>query len=98
MIIFVYPPYIRLGVVMSQTLGKWGNSLGYRVPKPVAEQLHWNETTEVEAQVVDGKLILQAVDTSDIPVYNLEELLAGVTPEIVQGDISTGNAVGNEVW
>ncbi|HVG00687.1 MAG TPA: AbrB/MazE/SpoVT family DNA-binding domain-containing protein [Chloroflexia bacterium] len=83
---------------MSQTLGKWGNSLGYRVPKAYAEQLHWNETTEVDAQVVDGKLVLRAVDTEDIPVYDLEELLVGVTPELVQGDINTGHAVGNEVW
>lgn len=83
---------------MSQKLGIWGNSLGYRVPKSVAEQLHWSETTEVEAQVVDGKLVIGAVDALDIPLYNLEDLLTGVTPELVQGDVSTGQAVGNEVW
>jgi antitoxin MazE len=68
------------------------------VPKSVAEQLQWNETTEVEAQVVDGKLVLRAVEAIDIPMYNLDDLLVGVTPELVQGDISTGHAVGNEVW
>lgn len=83
---------------MSQKLGNWGNSLGYRVPKLIAEQLHWNEATEVEAHVIDGKLVLEAVNSLDIPVYNLEDLLEGVTPELVHGEISTGYAVGNEVW
>lgn len=83
---------------MSQRLGKWGNSLGYRLPKPVAEQLHWTEATDVEAHVVNGKLVIEAVDSLDIPVYNLEELLAGMTPETVHGEVSTSPAVGNEVW
>lgn len=83
---------------MSQKLGQWGNNLGYRVPKSIAEQLNWSEATEVEAHVVGGKLVIEAVDALGIPLYNLEDLLAGVTPELVQEDISTGSAVGNEVW
>lgn len=83
---------------MSQTIRKWGNSLAYRIPKAYADQLHWDEDTEVVALVVDGKLVIGAASIGDIPVYNLEELLIGVTPELVHGEISTGYVVGNEEW
>jgi antitoxin MazE len=83
---------------MSQTLGKWGHSLAYRVPKPYADQLNWNETTEVEAHVVDGKLIIEAVDHLDMPVYALEDLLADMRPETFHSETDWGPPVGKEVW
>ncbi len=83
---------------MSQTIGKWGHSLAVRIPKAFAEQLRWDEHTEVEAKIVDGKLIIEAVDAVEIPYYSLQELLVGLTPETTHAEISTGPAVGNEVW
>jgi len=75
---------------MSQTIGKWGHSLAVRIPKPFAEQLRWDEHTEVEARIVDGKLVIEAVNATDIPYYSLEELLVGLTPETAHEEISTG--------
>jgi antitoxin MazE len=83
---------------MSQTIGKWGHSLAVRIPKAFAEQLRWDEHTEVETKIVDGKLIIEAVDAVDIPYYSLQKLLAGLTPERAHAEISTGPAVGKEVW
>ena len=83
---------------MSQTIGKWGNSLAVRIPRAFAEQLHWDEQTEVEPKVVDGRLVIEAVTAAEIPYYSLKELLVGLTPETAHAEISTGPAVGNEVW
>lgn len=83
---------------MGRTLGKWGHSLAVRIPKAFAEQLRWDEHTEVEPRIVDGKLVIEVVDRADIPYYSLEELLVGLTPETAHPEISTGPAVGNEVW
>ncbi len=83
---------------MSQTIGKWGHSLAVRIPRAFAEQLQWDEHTEVEPKIVDGKLIIEVAQTVDIPYYSLEELLIGLTPETAHAEINTGSAVGNEVW
>jgi antitoxin MazE len=83
---------------MSQIIGKWGHSLAVRIPRAYAEQLRWGEQTEIEASVVDGKLIIEAVETTHIPYYSLEELLVGLTPDTAHAEISTGQAMGKEVW
>ena len=80
---------------MSQTINKWGNSLAYRIPKPYADELNWTEDTVVNARVVDGRLVIEAAAG---PKYSLDELLAGITPENLHRETSTGRAVGNEVW
>jgi antitoxin MazE len=83
---------------VSQTIGKWGHSLALRIPRAFAEQLNWDEHTQVEPKIVDGKLVIQAVDAGDIPYYSLEELLVGLTPDTAHAEIDTGPAVGKEVW
>jgi antitoxin MazE len=34
----------------------------------------------------------------DRPHYTLKELLAGVTPDNLHGEIDTGHSVGDESW
>jgi antitoxin MazE len=82
---------------MALHIQKWGNSLGVRIPKAYADELHWDQNTEVMATVVEGKLILETAHT-EIPKYDLDELLAGITPDMLHGETSTGHAVGNEEW
>ncbi len=74
---------------------KWGNSLALRIPKPLA----------VAARISEGSLVHIAVDGDKLSVtaiaprkYTLEGLLAGVTAENVHSEVSTGHAVGNEIW
>jgi antitoxin MazE len=74
---------------------KWGNSLAIRIPKKYADKLHWDQTTDVELSIVDGKLITEAVKE---PMYDLEQLLSGVTPDNLHSEVTTGRPVGNEAW
>jgi antitoxin MazE len=80
---------------VSLTVTKWGHSLAIRIPKPFADQLDWRENTEIVPTIVDGKLVLEAVSE---PAYDLQDLVAGITPENLHKETSTGGPVGNEAW
>lgn len=82
---------------MSQRIGTRGRSLAVRIPRALAAQLDWDEHTEVELRVVDGKLVIEAVGGGNMPYYSLEELLVGLTPDTAHAEIDTGRAVGNEI-
>ncbi len=59
-------------------LAKWGNSLGLRVPKGVAEQAGLTEGTKVDIEArEDGSVIIRKAKKR----YTLEELVAGMTPD-----------------
>ena len=74
---------------------KWGNSRGIRIPKPVAEQAGIDFGSPIRFSARDGEIVITRVE-NDFPT--LDELLAGIPPENLHGEISTGAPVGNEVW
>lgn len=78
---------------MKLQLNKWGNSLGFRIPKHVVEELSLYANGQVNYKVEAGKLIIEPIP---IPEYTLEELLADeidAAPEV-----DWGKPVGREVW
>ncbi|MBW4550780.1 MAG: AbrB/MazE/SpoVT family DNA-binding domain-containing protein [Aphanocapsa sp. GSE-SYN-MK-11-07L] len=80
---------------MKSQIGQWGNSLGVRIPKYVVEALGLRANDTVECSVIDGKMVLEPVQT--LPELSLEELLAGVT-EAPEGEVDWGRPMGDEVW
>lgn len=79
---------------MELQIGKWGNSLGIRLPKHVLEALHLGAKDRVSCAVEDGKLILKPV--SHQKKYTLEELLAKVQEP--SEEVSWGKPEGEELW
>ncbi|MFH1124148.1 MAG: AbrB/MazE/SpoVT family DNA-binding domain-containing protein [Pseudomonadota bacterium] len=75
-------------------IGKWGNSLGIRLPKHVLEVLQLREKDKVSCEIEDGKLILDPV--RPVRKYSLDELLARV--EEPGEEISWGKKEGEEAW
>ena len=73
---------------------KWGNSLGIRIQKAVAEQVRFKEGSEVDITVRGHQLIV----TPASPRYTLESLMAGVKPENIHGEVKTGPGIGMEEW
>ena len=73
---------------------KWGNSLGLRIHKSIAEQIDLWDGSEVEINVSGNRLIV----TPAAPRYTLEGLLAGVDEKNLPGEVDTGEAQGAEVW
>ncbi len=75
-------------------IGKWGNSLGIRLPKHIAEVLHLKSKDKVSCAIVNGKMVLEPV--RPVKKYTLKELLAKV--EEPGEEISWGKPEGEEVW
>lgn len=80
---------------MRTSVQKWGNSLAIRIPKPLAEDTRLQQGVEVELTVDRGRLVASPVQQRR---YNLEALLAGVTPRNRHREIDTGSPVGRELW
>jgi len=74
---------------------KWGNSLGVRIPRGLAEEVGLGAGTEVSLTAKDGELVLRPSVPSRL---RLEDLLGGVTPENIHACIDTGDAVGAEAF
>jgi antitoxin MazE len=59
-------------------IAKWGNSLGLRVPRAVAESAGIGEGTRVDIEAqLDGSIVVRKAK----PRYTLEELIARMTPD-----------------
>lgn len=54
---------------------KWGNSLGLRISKSIAEELNLFDGSEVEIERKDNKIVIQPIIQQDL---SLEELLEGM--------------------
>lgn len=80
---------------MTTIVAKWGNSLGIRIPRPLAEQIQIQEGTEVTVTLSGDSII---ITPKKLKEYTLDELLFGMTPEHFHPEIDTGYSVGNEVW
>jgi antitoxin MazE len=74
---------------------KWGNSLGLRIPKAIAEEVPVKEGSTVELLPEDGGIVIRLVEGKPVA---LEQLLAGVTPDNLHGEVDTGAVVGGEAW
>lgn len=77
---------------MALRVRRWGNSLGLRIPKTVAQQAGLSEGVEVDCWVDGGAIIISQKR------YALESLLDKVTPENLHGEVTTGQPVGREAW
>jgi antitoxin MazE len=79
---------------MQTQIGKWGNSLAVRIPRPFAKDLGLKEGMEVEVSVSDGKLQLCPAREQ----FTLDELVAQITPENLHEETDWGPPVGRESW
>ena len=74
---------------------KWGNSLGVRIPKSLAEEAAVGEGTPVDLSVSDGELIIRPLREA---AYALENLVSQITKSNLHGEESFGETKGREVW
>lgn len=79
---------------MTIKIARWGNSLGIRIPKQIAEQVQLNEGDEIEISTDKNKLILIPQKKK----YTLEELLDGMSDEHLHSEVDWGESVGREQW
>jgi len=80
---------------MKARVSKWGNSLAVRIPRAFAEDLGVGRDSSVELTVEDGCLLIRP---SVAPMYELEALLASVTPKNLHTETDLGSPMGKEAW
>ena len=80
---------------MQTKVQKWGNSLGVRIPRPLADQVRIGEGSVVDIEEKNGEIVIKLVAPAE---HTLDELVAGITEENRHGETETGAPVGREVW
>ena len=73
-------------------LTKWGNSIGFRIPKFFVMQMGMEEGKEVDVELKGGQLHISR------PVESLDALLEQVTSDNCHREHDIGDPVGNEIW
>jgi antitoxin MazE len=78
---------------MQVNVTRWGNSLGLRIPKDVADRAGLRAGCRVEIEAEDGRVVI----TPARPRYKLADLLDDMTPEAMHEAFDWGPDVGREI-
>jgi len=73
---------------------RWGNSIGVRIPAAIAAEIGATENTMAELSVDGRKLVLRPVE--EVPVFDLDELVAKITDANRYEELPSGHAGGND--
>ena len=77
---------------MQVQLSKWGNSLGLRLPRALAQQIGASEGQKVNIVADGARLIIEPV----APALSLRDLLVNMTPKAMGAAFDWGEDVGRE--
>jgi antitoxin MazE len=80
-------------LVRNSKVARWGNSLAFRIPQEVADRLKLTDGGQVSVEVKDDAFTVRPLRKK----WTEGELLRGVTPEMVGGEIDWGDPVGKEI-
>ena len=78
---------------MKATIQKWGNSLGVRIPKVIAEDLMLENGSEVELIEETDRIIIQPQKGPQ-----LKELLKGIKSQNLHDEVELEGPYGKESW
>lgn len=73
---------------------KWGNSASVRIPAAIMEAARVSLDETVDIREENGRIVIEPVRPSE---YNLDSLLAGITPENLHAEADFGPATGKEI-
>lgn len=72
---------------------KWGNSSSVRIPASVVAATGLELDDPVDVREEGGRIDIEPIRTQ---AFDLGQLLAGITPENLHGEVDFGPAVGKE--
>jgi len=77
---------------MTAKIKKWGNSLGIRIPKDIANSINLTDDSEIEISIENGKIIIT-------PKNNLlNDLVSKINNNNLHKEIEIKGIIGNEEW
>lgn len=74
---------------------KWGNSASVRIPASVMAAAALNVDQPVDVREEGGRVVIEPIRK---PAYDLDQLLADMTPETFPEDVDFGAPAGRETW
>ena len=80
-------------MVTTANLRKWGNSLGVRIPKRLAERLNLHEGSTIELEETDRGILLRTIDVPSLDTL-IDRMDESQRPDLED----FGSPRGNEVW
>jgi antitoxin MazE len=72
---------------------KWGNSASIRIPASLMQSARLALDDTVEIREESGRILIEPVERAE---FNLDDLIAAITPENRHDEISFGDPVGRE--
>jgi antitoxin MazE len=79
---------------MQTIIKKWGNSPALRLNAAVMKSAQFNIDQLVSVKVQKGRIVIEPMMRTQ---YQLEELLAGITPKNLHSESDFGKPVGKEL-
>jgi antitoxin MazE len=73
-------------------ISKWGNSLGLRLPRSLADQIGVGAGAKVEILAEGDRLVVQAAKTR----RTIEDMIVNMTPQSMSDAFDWGEDVGRE--
>lgn len=78
---------------MRTTVKKWGNSASVRIPSAILHAVRLEVDDPVEIREENGRIVIEPLQHFE---YDLDELVAGITPANRHGEVDLGSPVGRE--
>ena len=78
-------------------ISKWGNSLGFRIPRGIADSLNIRAGDTLELSPAEDGLLLKKVPPSG-KRYSLADILDSFPPASAYPEVDFGKPQGEEVW
>lgn len=79
---------------MRVTVKKWGNSASIRIPAGIMEATRLHLDDQVDVREEGGRIVIDPIRTNE---YDLAQMLAGITPDNLHGEVDFGTPVGQEL-
>lgn len=78
-------------------ISKWGNSLGFRIPRGIADSLDIQAGDTLELTPSEDGLLVKKAATKG-KRYALADILDSFAPSSVYPEVDFGKARGEEIW
>jgi antitoxin MazE len=85
---------------MTTTIQKWGNSLGIRIPKQMAENANLSDGDAISIRESNGKITIEATKKKKLTYtrIDLDKMLAKITKKNRHPEFDWGPPQGKEIW
>lgn len=78
-------------------VSKWGNSLGFRIPRGIADSLDIQAGDTLALSPAEGGLLVKKAEAKG-KRYALADILDSFAPSSTHPEVDLGQARGEELW